>query len=96
MGKEGIRIVTQVLSSEGIDTEEDAQLLADYYLQGYRFIYANPDNDDVSVSLICYTLLLSRFNLLTEFTERSFSKPFLITRASSTSQDDNWKCASQR
>jgi hypothetical protein len=95
MGKEGIRIVTQVLSSEGIDTEEDAQRLADYYLQGYRFIYANPDDDDVSVSLICLRVYFITFSL-TEFTERSFSKPFLITRASSTSQDDNWKCACQR
>jgi hypothetical protein len=53
MGKEGIRIVTQVFSSENVHTEEEAQFLANYYLENYRFIYANPDDDDVSVSFIC-------------------------------------------
>jgi hypothetical protein len=46
MGKEGIRIVTHFLKSEYAPNEEEAQELASYYLEDYRFVYANPDDDD--------------------------------------------------
>ena len=45
MGKEGIRIVIQFFTDEGIQ-EEDAQAIAQYYLERYRFIYLDPNSDE--------------------------------------------------
>jgi hypothetical protein len=39
------------LKSEYAPNEEEAQELASYYLEDYRFVYANPDDDD-DVSLL--------------------------------------------
>ena len=46
MGKEGLRLVLLSFNNEGI-TKEDAPKAAEYYLENYRFIYQNPDNDTV-------------------------------------------------
>ena len=49
MGKEGIRMVIQFFTDQRVE-DEDAQAIAQYYLENYRFIYADPDN---VVSAIC-------------------------------------------
>ena len=55
MGKEGLRLVLLAFNSEGI-SKEDAPKAAEYYLENYRFIYKNPDDDTVSFSLIIHLL----------------------------------------
>jgi hypothetical protein len=46
MGKEGLRLVLLAFNNEGI-TKEDAPKVAEYYLENYRFIYKDPDEDTV-------------------------------------------------
>ena len=46
MGKEGIRLVLLAFNDEGI-MKQDAQKAAEYYLENYRFIYQNPDDNTV-------------------------------------------------
>ena len=55
MGKEGLRLVLLAFNSEGI-SKEDAPKAAEYYLENYRFIYKDPDNDTVCFSLIILLL----------------------------------------
>lgn len=47
MGKEGLRLVLLAFNNEGIK-KEDAPKAAEYYLQNYRFIYQDPEDDEVS------------------------------------------------
>ena len=49
MGKEGLHLVLLAFNNEGIK-EGDARKAAEYYLENYRFIYQNPDDDKVSLS----------------------------------------------
>ncbi|KIM35954.1 hypothetical protein M413DRAFT_428169 [Hebeloma cylindrosporum] len=44
MGKEGLRLVRHALKEEGV-TQDDAADAVEYYLENYRFIYQNPDDD---------------------------------------------------
>ena len=44
MGKEGLRLVLLAFISEGI-MKDDAPKAAEYYLENYRFIYQNPDDN---------------------------------------------------
>ena len=46
MGKEGLRLVLLAFNNEGI-TKDDAPKAAEYYLENYRFIYQNPDDNNV-------------------------------------------------
>ena len=46
MGKEGLRLVLHVFNEEGVN-QEDAPQAAEYYLENYRFLYQNPDDDKV-------------------------------------------------
>ena len=46
MGKEGLCLVLHALNEEGV-RKEDASHAAEYYLENYRFIYQNPDDDKV-------------------------------------------------
>ena len=46
MGKEGLRLVLQALNDEGVK-QGDAPSAAEYYLENYRFIYRNPDDNTV-------------------------------------------------
>jgi hypothetical protein len=46
MGKEGLRLVLLALKKEGIE-DDDAPKAAEYYLENYRFIYRNPEDDTV-------------------------------------------------
>lgn len=48
MGKEGLHLVLLAFNNEGIK-EGDARKAAEYYLENYRFIYQNPDDDKVTV-----------------------------------------------
>ena len=53
MGKEGLRLVLHAFNEEGV-TQEDAPQVAEYYLDNYRFIYRDPDDDQVCL-LTCYS-----------------------------------------
>ncbi|KAF8815867.1 hypothetical protein BYT27DRAFT_7286661 [Phlegmacium glaucopus] len=44
MGKEGLCLVLQALNEAGV-MQEDAPCAAEYYLENYRFIYQNPDDN---------------------------------------------------
>jgi hypothetical protein len=46
MGKEGLRLVLRAFNEEGVK-QEDAPQAAEYYLKNYRFIYWDPDDDQV-------------------------------------------------
>ena len=46
MGKEGLRLVLLAFNNEGV-TKDDAPKAAEYYLENYRFIYQNPDDNNV-------------------------------------------------
>jgi hypothetical protein len=46
MGKEGLRLILHAFNEEGVN-QEDAPQAAEYYLENYRFIYRNPDDDKV-------------------------------------------------
>jgi hypothetical protein len=46
MGKEGLRLILYAYNEEGVN-QEDAPQAAEYYLENYRFIYRNPDDDKV-------------------------------------------------
>ena len=46
MGKEGLRLLLKAFDEEGVK-KEDARQVAEYYLENYRFIYQNPDDDTV-------------------------------------------------
>jgi hypothetical protein len=48
MGKEGLRLVLLAFNKEGIKTV-DAPKAAEYYLENYRFIYENPDDNTVHI-----------------------------------------------
>jgi hypothetical protein len=50
MGKEGLQLVIKAFNEDGV-TKEDARQAAEYYLENYRFIYKNPDDDTVRYSL---------------------------------------------
>ena len=47
MGKEGLRLVLLAFNNKGIK-KENAPKVAEYYLQNYRFIYQDPEDDEVS------------------------------------------------
>jgi hypothetical protein len=46
MGKEGLRLILHAFVEEEVD-QEDAAQAAEYYLENYRFIYRDPDDDKV-------------------------------------------------
>ena len=46
MGKEGLRLILHAFVEEEVD-QEDAAQAAEYYLENYRFIYRDPDDDEV-------------------------------------------------
>ena len=46
MGKEGLRLVLLAFKNEGIKKEKAPKAAADY-LDNYRFIYEDPDDDTV-------------------------------------------------
>ena len=50
MGKEGLHLVLKVFDEDGV-TKEDAHQAAEYYLENYRFIYQNPDDNTVCCSI---------------------------------------------
>ena len=50
MGKEGLRLILHAFNEEGVK-QEDALNAAEYYLENYRFIYQNPDDD-----MVCFFL----------------------------------------
>jgi len=52
MGKEGLRLILHAFNEEGVN-QEDAPQVAEYYLENYRFIYRNPDDNKV-----CFLLTL--------------------------------------
>ena len=60
MGKEGIHLVLHALNEEGVENK-DARQAAEYYLENYRFIYQNPEDKNVRLSLfsphLCKTFL---------------------------------------
>jgi len=57
MGKEGLRLVIHAFNEEGV-RKEDAPRAAEYFLENYRFIYENPDDDKV-----CFCLLIAPISL---------------------------------
>jgi hypothetical protein len=50
MGKEGLRLVLFAFNNEGIK-KVDAPKAAEYYLENYRFLYRNPEDNTVSFCL---------------------------------------------
>ena len=67
MGKEGLRLVLMALNNEGIE-KGDAAKAAEYYLENYRFIYQNPDDDKVCFIFPSKIILSdSKFMLLSYF-----------------------------
>ena len=46
MGKEGLHLILHAFVEEEVD-QEDAAQAAEYYLKNYRFIYRDPDDDEV-------------------------------------------------
>jgi hypothetical protein len=46
MGKEGLCLILHAFVEEEVD-QEDAAQAAEYYLENYRFIYRDPDDDEV-------------------------------------------------
>jgi len=60
MGKEGLRLILHAFNEEGVN-QEDAPQAAEYYLENYRFLYQNPDDDKVC---FCWRRSLIRFLLM--------------------------------
>ena len=46
MGKEGLCLILHAFNEKGA-TQDDAPQAADYYLEKYRFIYQDPNDDQV-------------------------------------------------
>ena len=46
MGREGLHLILHAFNKKEVD-QEDAPQAAEYYLENYRFIYWDPDDDKV-------------------------------------------------
>ena len=73
MGKEGLRLVLTAFENEGIK-KEDAPRAAEYYLENYRFIYKNPDDNTVCFP---YSYIFSDFTVVPQGNKGAFMSPLV-------------------